>query len=602
MATIGPMMPRSPRSIALLPVFSVALAVFSVALLLVPTPAHAQLDRTEAAWAELVFTRTGFDEAVLLAQEWHVLPDVPARAWALAAAGLFKTLDPPLELLPKRFVQAERARADGAALYSGEVIELSGCGTRLHAELFARSKAPASAGSSAELRQMRLMRKEASLRLHAAWATATFGQAGFECAAQVATAMLNKQPLPDDAPPPLPDTATPTMADPRVARSSRMWRVATSNFLHGLDAHGSLMPTALFTALEKESSSSENVDVGMTLTTEGAVVRVTRVERTSPAAQAGLRKGWIIVRIDAKELTDLDPRQLNAMLEGKIGSKVIILAQVTSTSKPKKLVLKRRELVRSTVTGYAAGEGTGVGVVRLGSFASGSASGVRGSLEDVRLETGVLPTALVLDLRGNGGGWVKEGIAVADVFLGDGVVATQHNRRPPPKVFSATTAATDIKLPLVTLVDIECRSACEMVSSALQDRDRTVVLGQRTYGKGSVQAVLDATMGAWSVLLTIATYRGPRGRSLQSLGVEPDITLPLPSGWVVATAREADLATALQADTSTAAHRSALATAKVQQCVAEFASEKAEWRLKMAKADPWLLAATDWARCLQTQH
>ncbi len=570
------------------------------AVWLLGTPAFAQMDRAEAAWAELVFTRPGFDEAVVLADEYHVLPKLPARAWALAAVGLYKTLDPPLELVPRSFAMAERndpANADG---WVGKFIELPVCGSRtLDAVLFLREKAGPAAASSAELRAQREKRKELTRRIHAAWARAAIDPAAFDCLARHAEALLDAQPLPADAPPPLPAGTTPTNADPRTARKSRMWRVATGGFLQGLDAHGSVMPMALFNALEKESAQSENVDVGMTLGKDGEVVSVARVERDGPAAKAGLRKGWIVLRIDGKELAKLEPRGLNALLEGKAGSKVTIEAQAPAASKPKKLSLKRAAFVRSNVTGYAIGEATGVGAIRLGSFASGSAPGVRGALLDVQLETGQLPTALVLDMRGNGGGWVKEAIAVADVLLGDGVVATQHNKKPPPKVFSAKSAKDDLSHPLVVLVDGECRSACEMVTSALQDHDRAVVLGQRTYGKGSVQAVIDASVGAWAVLLTIATYRGPRGRSLQSLGVEPDVELPNPPGTIAGSSREADLPTALHADTQVAPHKSARDRPAVRACAAERAKDAAPWRVKLGKADPWLLAAADWAACLR---
>jgi len=563
-------------------------------------PALAQLDRVEAAWAELVFARPGFDEAVVLAEEYHVLPTLPARAWAQAAAGLFRTLDPPLELVPRSFLLAERADAAHADGWAGKVLELPVCGTRtLDAVLLHREKGGPPASSAAELRALREKRKELTRRLHAAWDRSPLDRAAFDCLARHAEATLDAQPVSADAPPPLPAGATPTNADPRVARKSRMWRVATGQFLQGLDAHGSVMPSALFNALEKESSQSENVDVGMTLGKQGDVVSVVRVERGGPAAKAGLRKGWTVLRIDGKEFGGLEPQAINALLEGRAGSKVAIDARATATAKPKKLTLKRAAFVRSTVTGYAVGEGTALGAIRLGSFASGSAPGVRGALLDVQLETGQLPTALVLDLRGNGGGWVREGVAVADVFLGDGVVATQHNKRPPPKVFSAKTAKDDLLQPLVVLVDGECRSACEMVSSALQDHDRAVVLGQRTYGKGSVQAVIDATVGAWAVLLTIATYRGPRGRSLQSLGVDPDHELPNPPGMVATGSREADLPTALHADTRVAPHRSALATQAVHDCVAGRAKAAASWRVALTKADPWLLAAADWAVCLR---
>lgn len=568
-------------------------ALAGVALLVASHAAWAQLDRVEAAWNDLVFTRAGFDEVVLLADEFHVLPKMPARAWTSAAAGLYKTLDPPLELLPKAYLDAERARPDAEGTLDGEVSELGVCGP-LGLVLLRRAKPAKGPADAAELRAQRQHRKEQAQRLQQAWQAVEFAKTQFDCLAADAVRRLDAQPA---DPAPLPAGASGTNDDPRVARTSRLWRVASSHFLQGLDAHGSLMPTALFTALESEASKTTSVDVGLVLAKDGAAVTVLRVERDGPAAKAGLRKGWAILRIDGKEVAGLDVAALHGMLEGKPGSKLAIVAQHGADA-PKTVKLVRRQFERSTVVGSAVGEGTGVGVIKLDAFGSGAADGVRGALKDVQLETGELPKALVLDMRGNGGGWVKQGIAVADVFLGDGVVATQHNRKPPPKVFESKTAPDDLKQPLVVLVDAECKSACEMVSSALQDRDRAVVLGQRTFGKGSVQAVIDATVGKWSVLLTIATYRGPLGRSLQNLGVQPDVELPVPENTVQSSLREADFPSALPADQAVAPHRSKLAADAVKSCAAARAAQPSEWRTKLGRKDPWLLAASDWAACL----
>ncbi len=533
---------------------------------------------------------------VALATQHHVLPTIPDRAWSSAASGVLRTLDPPLELLPKAFLVEQRASADGAAWLSGDVVALPACKDQFAVVALRKGKPPPAPTDVAELRINRQKRRDMQLRQLRAWATTPFRQAGFACTVASAQAMLAAQPDPDPVAPP--GSPTPTALEPQAARESRLWRQASAHFLQGLDAHGSILPTALFTQLEQEAAQQQAVDVGLVLGRDGGQVMVIHVARTGPAAAAGMRRGWVVTAIDGNNLAGLPDADLNRLLDGKAGTKVRVMALRPDAKRPKKLTLVRTKLVRSTITGKVAGESSDVAVVAMGAFATGSARGIRDALADVQMETGRPPQAIVLDFRGNSGGWVKEATDVADLFLGDALVASQHYRDGAPRLFKANVTKDDLKFPVALLVDGECRSSCELVTAALQDNDRAVVLGQPTFGKGSVQAVIDAKQGPWSVLVTIATYRSPRGRSLQGLGVEPDIALALARGQAEPSLREADLPSALRPDEQVAAHRSRLATPTVAACAASKADESVVWRKQLQRNDPWLLSAIDAVGCV----
>ncbi|MBI5608657.1 MAG: PDZ domain-containing protein [Deltaproteobacteria bacterium] len=553
--------------------------------------AHAQSERVEAAWQGVVFDIAGFLEVVALVEQHHVLPKVPPRAWAMAVAGAAKTLQPPVEVLPADLYKRMISNEVTAPLVAGERVLLPACAAAgVVAFRKGGDEGPAPTNVE-ELRARRQLHRDLARQLRDAWDEVGLPRDTARCLLQGFAAQLAAAPTPAQ------DGDAPVDSGWRTAALTRLWRQAAHHFLSGMDAHGGLIPTALFTAYEREAAVQQAVDVGLVALRDGNQVRVQRVERGGPAAEAGIQKGDILVQIDGRPVATWGGWQLMQALEGKPGSTVEVAVQTGKA--PKRTVkLVRRAIAKSTVASYAGGEQTGVAVLRVPGFASGVAAAVTPGLEDVAADQKAKPRAVVLDLRGNGGGWVKEAIAFADRFLSSGVVASEHFRDGAPEVFEATASPDDLRAPLVVLVDNECRSACELVAAALQDQDRAVVVGQRTYGKGSVQAVVDAKTGPWSVLVTIAIYRGPRGRTLQAQGVEPDLPVAARSVAAQAVAREADSASALRPVEPLPPHKSTLMSAELQACVAKRQQGTEAWRVAMRQTDPVLLAGIEAAICM----
>ncbi len=554
-------------------------------------PAHAQSERVEAAWHGVVFDAAGFQEVVALVEQHHVLPKVPPRAWAMAVAGAAKTLQLPVEILPadlyKRLISNELT----APFVAGERVVLPECAAAGVVAFRKNGDEGPAPTNVEELRARRQLHRDLARQLRDAWDEVGLPRDTAKCLLQGFAAQLASAATPTQ------DGDTPVDPDWRTTARTRMWRQAANHFLSAMDAHGGLIPTALFTEFEREAAVQQAVDVGLVALRDGNVVRVQRVERGGPAAEAGIQKGDVLLQIDGHPVASWGGWQLMQALEGKPGSTVEVTVQTGKA--PKRIVkLVRRAIVKSTVASYAGGQQTGVAVLRVPGFASGVAAAATPGLEDVAAEQKAKSRAVVLDLRGNGGGWVKEAIAFADRFLSQGVIASEHFRDGAPEVFQATASPDDLRLPLVVLVDNECRSACELVSAALQDQDRAVVVGQRTYGKGSVQAVVDAKTGPWSVLVTIAIYRGPRGRTLQAQGVEPDLPIAARGAAAQAIAREADSAAALRPVEPLPPHKSALMSPELQACIAKRQQGSEPWRVSMRQTDTVLLAGIDAAACL----
>lgn len=230
-----------------------------------------------------------------------------------------------------------------------------------------------------------------------------------------------------------------------------------------------------------------------------------------------------------------------------------------------------------------------VGVIRLQQFATGSAKRTLAAIARMQSEAAAIRIkrrparlqGLVLDMRGNTGGWVEEAVAIADGLLAKGVIVSIHSRHDPVKTHRAKAEKSDISLPVVVVVDAGCRSACELLAAALQENHRAVIVGGVTYGKGSVQGLFDAAAGPWSLLITIARYHGPLGNTIQVRGVKPDLLHP--KLGAIATWRESDFAAPLPALTGGGEHKTKLLTDKVRRCVGELSDTPIASAVRLAR-------------------
>ncbi|WP_225844406.1 S41 family peptidase [Streptomyces sp. HPF1205] len=247
---------------------------------------------------------------------------------------------------------------------------------------------------------------------------------------------------------------------------------------------------------------------------DGGSIQIARVQRASPADRAGLRVGDVLTAIDSTRCTGLAVTEVVADLrgDGRPGSAVTL--GVRRDARSWAVTLHRATLATDAVT--VTRDGNGPTIVKIDAFSRGVGAQVREAVRGAR--HGVL-----LDLRGNSGGLVTEAVAVASAFLDGGLVATYdvHGRQ---QALYATEGG-DTAVPLVVLVDGGTMSAAEMLAGALQDRGRAVVMGSRTFGKGSVQmpsALPDGSVAE----LTVGHYTLPDGREVDGQGITPDVQVP----------------------------------------------------------------------------
>src|SRR5215217_340572 len=254
-------------------------------------------------------------------------------------------------------------------------------------------------------------------------------------------------------------------------------------------------------------------------------LRVLTVFADSPAQRGGIRAGDLIVGVDGHSLAGKTAEQATALIKGPAGT-TVTLSVVTDKERPRAVKLRRARVdVPVVESEMRESGGTKIAHVTLSSFTSGAHGELRKAIDRL-LQKGA--DGVVLDLRNNGGGLLNEAVQVSSIFVGDGTIVSTKGRVRPRRVFEATGNPISSKIPVVVLVNGESASASEIVTGALQDRDRAEVVGTHTFGKGVFQEVRRLSNGG-ALDITVGEYFTPDGRNLggggvkQGAGIQPDV-------------------------------------------------------------------------------
>ncbi len=306
---------------------------------------------------------------------------------------------------------------------------------------------------------------------------------------------------------------------------------AIGGMVRSLDRHSEFVPRATYRTLRGDTPASI-AHVGIDLQLRGKDLVIGGLLPDAPASRSGLRLGDAVSQIDGARPASLE--KAAAALSGSPGSKVIVTIERSGFVVPRRFTLVREPL-----------PDIGVSVVRrdarLVATVRRFSDRMSRMLEDtLRYELERAPAeGVILDLRGNGGGLIEEAVRLLDLFLDDGDVLIVVGRE--GKVverFSATPQKRSFNLPLAVLIDSHSASAAEIVAGALQDRKRARVLGETSYGKGSVQTIVELDDGS-AVRFTTALYFTPSMRKVEGHGIAPDVVLAPGEDWLARAAAEA---------------------------------------------------------------
>jgi carboxyl-terminal processing protease len=297
---------------------------------------------------------------------------------------------------------------------------------------------------------------------------------------------------------------------------------AIRGMLSNLDPHSAFLDAEAFQDLQI-GTSGEFGGLGIEVGQEDGFLKVIAPIDDTPAQRAGIRAGDLIIRLDDVSVKGMPLSDAIQRMRGKPNTAIILTIVREGVRKPLKIKLIREVIqVRSVKSRLLE---PGFGYLRITQFQAKTAQNLRQALQDIEQQNKGPLRGVVLDLRNNPGGVLNGAVDVADDFLEEGaIVQTKGRGNGSDQSFKATPGDLLKGAPLVVLVNGGSASASEIVAGALQDHRRALILGERTFGKGSVQTILPLGNGT-AVKLTTARYYTPNGRSIQAEGIEPDIKL-----------------------------------------------------------------------------
>jgi len=296
---------------------------------------------------------------------------------------------------------------------------------------------------------------------------------------------------------------------------------AIRGMLNGLDPHSAYLNTSEFSDL-KIGTTGQFGGLGIEVGMENGFVKVISPIDDTPASRAGVKASDLIIKLDTKSVKGMTLDEAVKIMRGKPNTSIDLT--IVREGEPKPLVINiTREIIRVKSVKSRILE-SGYGYVRITNFQSRTTTDLLKAISDLQKQDGPLK-GLILDLRNNPGGVLNGAVGVSDAFIDDGlIVYTEGRIDDSSHRYLATPGDSLNGAPLVVLINGGSASASEIVAGALQDHKRGIILGTKSFGKGSVQTIQELRNGS-AVKLTTARYFTPKGRSIQATGIEPDIKL-----------------------------------------------------------------------------
>jgi carboxyl-terminal processing protease len=300
----------------------------------------------------------------------------------------------------------------------------------------------------------------------------------------------------------------------------RLIESAIRGMVQELDSHSRYLDTQQYEEIRIATTGNYS-GVGLDVSLEDGRVTVVSPLDDAPAARAGIQPGDVVVSVDDMPVDDANVEDTVSRMRGEPGTEVTLSVLRDGRGDPVRFALTRAQIQVKTVRSAYLGDG--YGYIRLMSFSDSTAADLGAAASALRNDAQADLRGLVLDLRNNPGGVLDAAVEVADLFLEDGLIVRGTGRIRQARFEQYAHAGGKLeRVPLTVLVNNGSASASEIVAGAIKDHDRARLVGERTYGKGSVQTVVPLTEGS-AIKLTTSRYLTPSGRSINGTGIEPDV-------------------------------------------------------------------------------
>lgn len=527
-------------------------------------------------WKNIQFDSANFEEVRQQVKKRYIDPSFD-EVWAYAQAASFAigtNEGRPLMLLPEAFYKARKDDPREKGTLQGKMLKISPTDQFVILE---ESKAKVDEKkkrlSDDEIRALRDWQMERTRALHAAWDAAAFGAKDFGRVM---------------------DFVQREFASVKDWTPKQSWIAAAQGYLFALDPHSSLVAKTAWddSTRKTQDSSFEGIGAVLTQRTDSEYTIVESPIDGQPAVKAGVRAGDMIIEVDGKDIKGESLSKVVSRIRGPSGTQVVLTIQREGEPDAKKIAITRSHIAMKNVQGYLMEQHPDVAVIKVTGFVKTTDDDLVAEVSRLeRLTKSGRLRGLVLDLRNNSGGLLNQGIKMGDRFLKGGTIVTVKNRNSAEDEVYTAASGDEWDFPMVVLVNDGTASAAEIVSSALQDNQRALVIGDRTFGKASVQTLYSPLLqDDYYIKLTVARYYAPSGRTLQVKGVVPDIVVaPDISGKMPLGFREENLSghlVPLDGDYETA-NKSAAERAKA-------CADKSGVAKKIHAADPNPAIKFDW--------
>ncbi len=472
-----------------------------------PDPKNAPSPNAKDYWKGIRFGRMQFDEIRLYVKHRYIDARInESRALAEAASfAIGSSRNNTLLLLPQSFYEQRCKHADERGQLLGPVIKIRGLDRFVIVDA-KPIKRPRRRMSDDQIRDLRKQLRKRTALLEAAWSRDGFTARNF---LQVMS------------------WAKKNLAAEKDWSVQRGWIAAAQGYMFSLDPHSSLIPTRAWAEATKTDPSFEGIGAVLTRKPNNDHTIVETPMEGYPAEASGLKAGDVILKVDGTSTKSMPLPKVVDRIRGKAGTKVVLTVERIGEPKPLDIGIIRAKVVVKNVSSNILPGHPGIGVIKIRGFIKTTHRDVKRALRQLKAAAGTGGLrGLVLDLRSNGGGLLNQGVDVADEFLRSGLIVTVRARiRPRVQHYRARSSATN--LPLVVLVNDASASASEIVAAALQENRRALVVGERSFGKATVQTLFTPLNSRdYYIKLTIARYHTPTDRALQAIGVHPDVKLP----------------------------------------------------------------------------
>lgn len=537
---------------------------------------------TKDYWEGIEFGPDDFAEVRRFVRLFYIDPSYDKRmAWLMAADYALHELTPRWEILPEEFYKNAKKDRRLRQRYSGRIVRLKKSDPFVLHEIgdldreerdFYRLPRDQAEQARRALRARQEALEKAFLRI-------PFTDEDFERVVAFIRAQGDKN-----------------------ITDSKIFIAAARGYLASLDPHSTIIPAKAWDESTKATSDASFEGIGAVLTKKDEHTIIETPMEGQPAFKAGLRAGDIIIAVDGENVEGMPLHKVVKKIRGPKGTQVRLTIRRMGEPRDLEFVITRDRIEVRNVQWKLLERHPDIGWLKITGFVEGTAENVRTAVADLKERTkGERLRGLVLDLRYNNGGLLQEAVEVADLFLEHGVIVSVKNPSDRDETQKAKPGAYDF--PVVVLVNAGTASAAEILASALQENKRALVVGERTFGKASVQTLLQPLLRRdYYIKLTIARYYAPSGRTIQVYGVTPDIEIPPPPGEERQPAfREEDLFHHLAALEQEPGPRQSEIVGGVLECERKTGTADRLLRIEpnpQIKPDYPLLKAADFLECL----